>query len=198
MFSRPWRHLESHKMHGTWQRAFIGNMPLTGNDNIEHFKAMLLHSFLPNKFNLSLFSLFRTKWCTTQSAPIQEIPLADVGHFKGQTTKQTSNCHITLLNFKRFTERHKGTNEIRLQIRSHEYKSIQMHQFVWLPFAQVHAICKKSVEDTGSHSIGALPPTIAQWFVVFPTASQWSIAVSGSLDRWWVIYTHPIGSIYHL
>lgn len=108
MFSRPWRHLESHEMHGTWWRAFIGNMPLTGNDYIEHFKAMLLHSFLPNEFNLSLFSLFHTKWCTTQSAPVQEIPLADVGHFKGQTTKQTSNSHITLLNFKQFT---RGTTQ---------------------------------------------------------------------------------------
>ena len=34
--------------------------------------------------------------------------------------------------------------------------------------------------------------------VCFFAFSIHSMVVSGSLDRWWVIYNHPIDSIYHL
>ncbi len=99
---------------------------------MEHFKAMLLqYTFLPNKFNLSLFSL-----CQPSDAPfnsISTIPLpmqsCDVGHFKGQTTKQTSNSHIARLNDSQ-------GNDVKGQMKtgwksitsSHEYKRIQMHK----------------------------------------------------------------------
>ena len=53
---------------------------------------MLLHSFLPNKGqSLVILTIPHQVMHHSKNAPIQEIPLADVGHFKGQTTKQTSN-----------------------------------------------------------------------------------------------------------
>ena len=141
---------------------------------------------LPNKFSLSLMH-----------HSISTHPGDSPGwRWSLQRANYEANLKLTRGTIHR-GERHKRTNEDRLQTRWHQYKPsqmIQMHKCV-----ATICLCSSSVaEGTGSHSIGALSPTIAQWFVVFPTGGIDDGEIS-CFTEWHLSYsTHVCYIFLHL
>ena len=131
MFSRPWRHLESHKMHRTSLQTFMGDMPLIGNDWNTSKQCFYIY-FLTKQIQTLVILTMPTKWCAIQFNQHDSPAHAILWRWSLQRANYEANLKLPHCMSKRFArEWREGTNEKQVEksiASSHEYKRIQMHK----------------------------------------------------------------------